>query len=389
MKDILLDRAKDAIVRQELETALTERKLRVKLGIDPTGPRLHIGRTSTLRRVRALQDMGHQIVLIIGDFTAKIGDSSDKTAERQVLTDKQIAENMKGYLEQIGKVIDVDKAEIHYNSEWLSKLGPDKFLELAQQFTVAQMIERDNFKDRYAEQRPIGMHEFLYPMLQGYDSVMVKADLELGGTDQLFNLMAGRTIQKQYGQKPQFVMTFDLLEGTDGRKMSTSWGNTIYADDEPTDMYGKIMSINDDMIAHYYRVCTDIEAGAIDAMVADIAGGANPRDSKASLAREVVRLYHGEDAALAAEDAWKAQFQQGQRPADIPVQEVTKTEWNVVELLVSLELAASNSEARRLIQQGGVRYDDAVLAPDAPLTIANGGVVQVGKRRFVEIKVTS
>jgi tyrosyl-tRNA synthetase len=386
MKDLILSRAQDAIIRNELSEALINRKLRIKFGIDPTGPVLHLGRASTIRRLRNLQDMGHQIVLIIGDFTAKIGDASDKTSERQPLSDEQIKANMKDYGKQLGQILDMDKVEFHYNSEWLSKLKFDEVIKLAQQFTVAQMIERENYSLRYKEQKPIGLHEFLYPILQGYDSVAIKADVEVGGTDQLFNLMAGRTLQKQYGQPPQHVITFSLLEGPDGRKMSTSWGNAIYITDEPSDMYGKIMRINDELIAQYYRICTDMPEDVIETAVADIAAGANPRDTKASLAREIVRIYHGDKAALVAEEAFNRQFREGQRPTDIPEETVTKKQWDPVELLVGLKLVDSKSEARRLIEQGGVRHNDGKIDA-AELKVKSGDVIQVGKRRFVKLKV--
>jgi tyrosyl-tRNA synthetase len=387
MKDMLLSRAQDIIVKDELTKLLgSDKKLRIKFGIDPTGPVLHLGRASTIRRLKNLQDMGHTIVLIVGDFTGKIGDASDKTSERQPLSDEQIAANMRNYKQQLGMILDMDKVEFHHNSEWLSKLKFDEIIKLAQQFTVAQMIERENYALRFAEKRPIGLHEFLYPILQGYDSVAIKADVEIGGSDQLFNMMAGRPIQKFYGQTPQQVMTFELLTGPDGRKMSTSWGNAIYITDEPNDMYGKLMSINDELIAQYYRICTDIPEGAIKQMVEDIAAGANPRDSKASLAREIVRLYHGEEAALAAEADFGARFREGKLPEDMPTVDLAKTVWDPVELLVEAGLVDSKSEARRLIEQAGVRLNDDRLS-GRQVTITDGDVLQVGKRRFARLNV--
>jgi tyrosyl-tRNA synthetase len=386
MIDLILGRAKGVVVREELEQLLATKKLRVKLGIDPTGQHLHLGRAATLRRLRNLQDMGHTIILIIGDFTAKIGDASDKASERQPLSDEQIKVNMVDYERELGLILDMNKVELRYNSEWLSELAFNEVIYLAQQFTVAQMIERENYAVRFKEGRPIGLHEFLYPILQGYDSVEVKADLEVGGTDQLFNLLAGRTVQKHYSQTPQQVLTFDLLTGPDGRKMSSSWGNAIYITDTPNNMYGQLMSINDELIAQYYRICTDIEEAVIEQTVKDIAAGANPRDTKASLAREIVRLYHGEKAALAAEEAFNKQFRDKERPDDIPEQTVSKREWEPVELLVGLELAASNSEARRLIEQGGVRINDEKIGPDE-VKVKSGDIIQVGKRRFVQIRI--
>jgi tyrosyl-tRNA synthetase len=386
MKDVILSRAQDIVVREEFERLLVGEPLRIKYGIDPTGPILHLGRSATIHRLRNLQDMGHQIVLIVGDFTAKIGDTSDKTSERQPLTDEQIKANMIDYQRQLGQILDMDKVEFHYNSEWLGKLSPAEFIALAQNFTVAQMIERENYALRFKEGRPIGLHEFLYPVLQGYDSVAIKADVEVGGTDQLFNMMAGRVMQKHYDQVPQQVITFDLLTGPDGRKMSTSWGNTIYITDDPGDMFGKIMRINDEQIAAYYRICTDVPEAAIEAAVKDIAAGANPRDTKASLAREIVRLYHGDEAALAAEAAFNRQFRDGKQPEELPTKTVSKKSWDPIELLVGLELADSKSAARRLVKQGGVRLNDATLSSD-PVTVKSGDVIQVGKRRFVKLTV--
>jgi tyrosyl-tRNA synthetase len=386
MKDMLLSRAQDVIVKDELSRLLDSKKLRIKFGIDPTGPILHLGRASTLRRLKNLQDMGHTIVLIVGDFTAKIGDASDKTSERQPLTDAEIADNMKNYKEQLGQILDMEKVEFHHNSEWLSKLPFDEVIRLAQRFTVAQMIERENYAIRFKERRPIGLHEFLYPILQGYDSVAIKADVEIGGSDQLFNLMAGRTLQKEYDQAPQQVMTFELLTGPDGRKMSTSWGNAIYITDVPNEMYGKLMSITDELIAQYYRICTDVDEAVIEQMVADIAAGANPRDSKASLAREIVRIYHGEEAALAAESDFTARFRDGKLPDDMPTETLTKADWDPLELLVGLKLVDSKSEARRLIEQGGVRLNDEKLS-GREITVADGDVIQVGKRRFVKLQI--
>jgi len=386
MKDVILSRAQDIVVREEFERLLGGKALRVKYGIDPTGPILHLGRASTIRRLRNLQDMGHTIVLIVGDFTAKIGDTSDKSSERQPLSDEQIKANMIDYRRQLGQILDADKVEFHYNSEWLGKLSPAEFIELAQNFTVAQMIERENYALRFKDGRPIGLHEFLYPVLQGYDSVAIKADVEVGGTDQLFNMMAGRVMQKHYDQKPQQVVTFDLLTGTDGRKMSTSWGNVIYITDEPNDMLGKVMRIHDEQIAAYYRICTDIPEAAIEAAVHDIAGGANPRDTKASLAREIVRLYHDEEAALAAEAAFNHQFRDGKQPEEIAEVELTKQTWELAELLVGLKLAESKSAARRLVEQGGVRVNDRQAEGDK-LKLKTGDVVQAGKRRFVRVRI--
>ncbi len=392
MKELILGRAKDIITEADFERGLESKKLRIKFGIDPTGPRLHLGRASTIRRLRNLQDMGHTIVLIIGDRTAEIGDASDKSSQREVLSADQIHANITDYKRQLGLILDIDKVELHYNSEWFDKLEVAELAKLASHFTVAQMIERDNFSKRFKEQKPISLHEFLYPVLQGYDSVAIKADVEVGGTDQLFNMMAGRTLQKHYGQVPQCVVTFDLLTAPDGRKMSTSWQNAIFITDEPADMYGKIMRINDELIAEYYRICTDIPLDVIEQAVAGIAGGANPRDTKASLAREIVRIYHGEDEAIAAEEAFNRQFRDKQPDAsDREVLNIkTSSELAVVyEFLAEHGLAPSKSEAKRLIEQGGVRINDAVVTVNAKHKFKSGDILQIGKRRIYELHLST
>ncbi len=388
MNEAVLAKAQDVIVRADLEAKFKAgKKLRVKLGIDPTGPRIHIGYASTVRHLQKLQAAGHKIVLIVGDFTAKVGDSSDKTAERPILTDEEIKANLASYKQKLSTLIDLDKAEFHYNSQWLGKLKLADVIELAQQFTVAQMIERDNFQQRYEGGKRIGLHEFLYPLLQGYDSVAIKADLEIGATEQLFNLMAGRVLQKQAGQQPQNVMTFEILVGTDGRKMSKSWGNCIWIDDEAADMYGKVMSLPDNLIVHYYRVATDIEAGVIEELEKTLAAGANPRDAKASLAREIVTIYHNEADALAAEDQFNRQFRDKQAPDEIPAVAIkVKDKISVVDgVLVEAKLATSRSEARRFREQGGVRVNGQKVTTESHIFKA-GDVLQVGKRRFVRLK---
>lgn len=392
MKEMLLQRAHDAIIKEELAAKLGSPALRVKFGIDPTGPVLHLGRASTVRRLRNLQDMGHTIVLIIGDFTARIGDASDKAAERQPLSTDEIRANMAGYKHQLGRILDMDKVEFRHNSEWLSKLPLDEIIALAQQFTVAQMIERENYALRFKERKPIGLHEFLYPLLQGYDSVAVKADIEVGGTDQLFNLMAGRVVQKHYGQKPQHVLTFDLLEGPDGRKMSTSWGNAIYITDEPAEMFGKVMAINDELIAEYYRVCTDVPQDVIDQVVKDIAAGANPRDTKASLAREIVTIYHGQSLAAEAEAAFSRIFRDKKGPSKEDIKEVdlgeeitfTGQQVSLMEFIVALTDVPSRSEARRLFDAGGIKVNGETAKSED--MVKHGDLVSIGKRRFYKLK---
>lgn len=388
IKEILTRGVTNVVERKHLEGVLNSRaKIRVKLGIDPTGAKIHIGRAITLWKLREFQELGHTIVLIVGDYTGQIGDASDKTAERQVLTLNQLKENMKTYKTQIGKILDMKKVEWHNNSEWWGKLTAQEVVAEAMNFTVAQMIERDNFWDRWESKKPIGLHEILYPIFQGYDSVAIKSDLEIGGNDQYFNLLAGRTIQKKHGQRPQDVMTFEMLEGTDGRKMSTSWGNCIYIEDEPNEMFGKIMSIKDGLIVRYYTLCTDVELKEIRKIEKSIKEGKNPRDSKVRLATEIVTRYHGaKDAKSAAED-FETKFVKKEAPHDMPIVKLKKATMYLRDILVDTKLAPSKSEARRLIEQGGVKVDGATIGDrEAVIEPHSGMVIQIGKRKFVKVK---
>ena len=386
----LFTRGVDQIIgRDQLDEAIKSgRKLRIKFGVDPTRPDIHLGHTVVLRQLRELVDRGHTVIFLIGDYTTKIGDPSGRNATRPVLTDDEITANAQSYLDQVGKILDVKKLEIRRNSEWLSKLDFAELLKLAANFSVAQLIERDDFKNRLERQQELALHELLYPVMQAYDSVALQADIEFGGTDQLFNLMAGRSLQKKLGQPSQIVWTTELLVGTDGvKKMSKSLDNYIGVTDDGLDMYGKTMSIPDNLIAPYYKLCTGIDLGVIDELVKTLAAGANPRDAKASLAREIVRLYHGEAAAVKAEEAWNAQFRDGARPDDIDEVTIAATD-DLVQLLVDTEMAASKSDARRLIEQGGVKIDDKVMATEDEFTVKNGQILQVGKRRYLKLRVT-
>lgn len=389
IKELLTRGVTEVVVRQDLEKELKSGKvLRVKLGIDPTGPTLHIGRAITLWKLRKFQDLGHQIVLIIGDFTARIGDASDKTAERQILTPSEIAENMKSYVEQLGLILDMKKVELHYNSEWLDKMGAGDLVREAMNFTVNQMIKRDNFWQRFEADKPIGLHEILYPLLQGYDSVAIKADVEVGGNDQLFNLYAGRTLQKKYGQKEQNIMTFELLEGTDGRKMSTSYGNCIYITDTPNEMFGKIMSITDELIVRYMTLVTDMSLKEIEKIEKELTAGMNPRDAKILLGSALVERYHGKKAAEEAAENFVRVFAKKENPEDMPEFSVIDKDWSLVDLINFTEIVGSKSEIRRLIQQGGVKVDGAVIGDiNATLKPTEGMVIQVGKRKFIKVKL--
>ncbi len=373
----------------ELEKAIKSgRKLRIKLGVDPTRPDIHLGHAVLLRQLRQFQDMGHTVIFLIGDYTSKIGDPSGKSKTRPILTDDEIMFNAQTYLDQVGRILDIKKVEIRRNSEWLSKLSFADLLKLAANFSVAQLIERDDFNNRLKSGQELSLHELLYPLMQAYDSVALEADVEFGGNDQLFNIMAGRSLQKKMGQRPQVVFIAELLVGTDGvKKMSKSLDNYIAITDEPVDMYGKVMSLPDSLIAPYYKLCTEIPMGVIDELVKTLAEGANPRDSKASLAREIVRIYHGEAVALKAEAAWNNQFREGGRPEDIEIFPINDAHMSLVDLLVETGMAASKGEARRLIDQGGVKLDDEVQKPESEPVFTTGDILQVGKRRYLKLKV--
>ena len=374
----------DVIDRKHLKKALSGgKKLRVKLGIDPTASDLHIGTAVVLRKLKQFQDLGHKVVFIIGDFTAMVGDPSGQVSERKALSKGEIKKNMKNYLSQAGKIIDIDKAEVRYNSEWLGR-SVEEILELTKAATINQVSERADFQDRIKKHQKVSLMEALYPLLQGFDSVNIKADVELGGTDQLLNLLMGRQVQRYFGQAEQDVLTVPLLEGTDGvRKMSKSYNNYIGLDDKPNDMYGKVMSINDSLISKYFELCTDIP----DKEIKSILKG-RPRDAKARLAYEIVTIYHREEAAGKAEAEFNKVFRQKRLPTKIPVKNVKKGKFTLDELVVTIGAAKSKSEARRLIEQGAVRVDHArSFIPKEEITIPKGGIlIQVGKRVFVRAK---
>lgn len=371
----------EVIDREHLKKALLSGKqLRVKLGFDPTGSKIHIGRAIVLRKLREFQNLGHQVVFIVGDFTASIGDPSDKLEKRPTLTTDQIKANYKQYKEQVGKIIDLRKAEFKFNSKWLSKLSYADRMQLARSFTVNQMLARRNFSDRLKKQGEIGLEELDYPLMQGYDSVAVKADVELGGFDQLFNLQAGRVIQPRYNQQPQDILTTEMLEGTDGRKMSTSWGNVINIVDEPNDMFGKVMSVTDALIDKYFKLCTDVS----DEEMAKLP--TNPKEKKMRLAVEITTLYHGAKLAEAAKQNFIEVFSNKGVPKDIPTVHITSHGITLVELLIEADLVTSKSEARRLIEQGGVKINEEKKTnPTETIAIEDGMIVQVGPRRFVRI----
>jgi len=367
-------------------------KLRIKFGIDPTGPKIHLGRAIALWKLRAFQEMGHKIVLIIGDFTARIGDASDKKAMRKPLSPKEIRQNMKDYTEQIGKILNMRKVELHYNSEWLSKIKMDDFIFICQHFTAQQMIQRRNFKERWGGGKPIGLHELYYPILQGYDSVAVKSDLEVGGYDQLFNLKIGREIQRIFNEKPQDIMVFQMLFGLDGEKMSTSRGNTINLEDSPERIYGKIMSMRDDLIFDYFKLCTRMSLAQIEKLKDSFRKHEiSPLSLKDKLAQQIISLYYSKKLARQAALEFNKIFREKKLPSQIEKISVSKKHIKIIDLLVKSSLAQSRSEARRLISQGGVkiRFQDKFLPIKdwkEEIKIEKGMVIQVGKRKFRQIK---
>lgn len=388
--------AEEIILEEELVQKLKkDRPLRIKLGVDPSAPDLHLGHTVPLRKLKQLQDIGHQIIFLIGDFTGRIGDPTGRSETRKQLSEEEINANAETYKEQVFKILDPDKTIVEYNSDWLGSLTFSDVIKLAGKYTVARMLERDDFARRYQEGRPIGIHEFMYPLMQGYDSVVLKADVEIGGTDQKFNLLMGRHLQREMGQEPQICLTLPILEGLDGvNKMSKSLGNHIGIDAPPAEMYGKVMSLPDELMIRYFELVTNVPLEEIREIEKGLdKGKLHPRDVKMRLAREIVALYHDSSAAGEAEEAFKAVFQRGDLPPEIPEVFLSREElkdgkiW-VVKLLVHLGLAQSNSEARRLIKQGGVtiagkKVDDAEL----DIVPTAGMIIQVGKRRFVKIRL--
>ena len=372
------------------ESAKTGRQLRIKLGLDPTSPDIHLGHTVVLRKMRQFQDLGHKAVLIIGDYTARIGDPSGQNTTRPVLSPEQIEENAKTYFEQAGKILDTsaNKLEIRHNSEWLSELRLADIIMLTNNMTVARMLERDTFELRYKKGEPIGVHEFLYPLMQGYDSVMVQSDVELGGTDQTFNNLVGRDIQRAYGQSPQVVITMPILVGLDGKKkMSKSKGNYIGVTDEPGDMFGKVMSISDEMMENYFTLLTNIEAEKIAELVSS--DKTHPKKAKVLLGKTIVKQFYNEATAQLAAAQFDKVFAQGQLPDDIPEVQIAAEPIMASKLLVHCKLVSSSSEAKRMIKkQAAVSIaGEKINDPNMEITPKTGMVVQVGKRRFARMIV--
>lgn len=374
------------------KSAATGVPLRIKLGLDPTAPDIHIGHTVVLNKMRQLQDLGHTVIFLIGDFTSMIGDPSGRNTTRPALTREQIEANAKTYYEQASLVLDPEKTEIRYNSEWSDPLGARGMIELAARYNVARMMERDDFNKRFKEGRSISVHEFLYPLMQGYDSVALKSDLELGGTDQKFNLLVGRHLQQEYGQEPQCILTMPLLEGLDGvDKMSKSKNNYIGIKDEPNTMFAKVLSISDDLMWRWYPLLSFQSEQQVQALKDNIAAGANPKDAKVALATEITSRFHGAQAAAAALDDFVLRSKGG-IPQDVPEQRVslpsTSPDIGIGALLKACGLAASSGEGNRLIDGGGVRIEGAVLSDKGLKLGAGTYTLQVGKRKFVRVTLS-
>jgi tyrosyl-tRNA synthetase len=389
----LVTRGTDEIIKlDELEERLKlGRPLRVKVGFDPTAPDLHLGHTVVINKMRQFQDLGHTIIFLIGDFTGLIGDPSGKNVTRKPLTPEQVKENAETYAQQVFKILDREKTEIRFNSEWLNELGSVGMIQLAAKYTVARMLERDDFEARYRAGQPIAIHEFLYPLSQGYDSVALRCDVEMGGTDQKFNLHVGRHLQQHYGQPPQVIITLPLLEGLDGvQKMSKSLNNYVGITEPPEEMFGKLMSISDELMWRYFDLLSFRSNEELAALKSAVKDGRNPRDVKFLLCEEIIERFHDAEAAVAARETFIARFQQGKMPSDIP-EKTLETSGEGIGIAAALSqcgLTSSNSEAFRMIRQGGVRIDGERVSDRAlRLEAGFGGVLQVGKRKFCKAHV--
>ncbi|WP_339061424.1 tyrosine--tRNA ligase [Tepidibacillus marianensis] len=382
--------------KQKIAKAIQEQKpLKVKLGLDPSAPDIHIGHTVPLQKLRQFQDLGHIVQVVIGDFTGQIGDPTGKSETRKQLTPEQVKENAETYVQQLFKILDSQKTEVSYNSSWLAPLNFADVVNLAAKITVARMLERDDFEKRFRGSQPISVHEFFYPLMQGYDSVALHSDIELGGTDQKFNLLMGRQLQKEFGQKQQAVLMLPLIEGLDGvQKMSKSLGNYIGINEAPNEIYGKAMSIPDELMVKYYQLVTDLPHEEVEEMVRGLQKGTvHPRDAKMKMAYTLVRMYHGEEAAQEAENHFKTVFQKRDIPNDIPEVTVDQGQLDngstwIVKLLVDLKLVPSNGEGRRMVHQGAVKVNGEKWEDvDGNITVKDGMILQVGKRKFAKIRL--
>lgn len=396
----IIEKGADEIIniddlRQKLEKSLRSgNPLTIKLGLDPTAPDIHLGHTVVLRKIKQFQDLGHRAVIIIGDFTGMIGDPTGKSKTRKQLTQDEVIQNARTYEKQIFKILDKEKTNVRFNSEWLNTLNFSDVIRLASKCTVARMLERDDFQNRFQLHESIGIHEFFYPLMQGYDSVELKADVEIGGTEQRFNILMGRNLQKDYGQESQVAMFMPILEGTDGiEKMSKSLGNYIGINEAPSEIYGKVMSIPDILILRYFELVTDIHPDELAVIKADLnSGSVNPRDVKMRLAREITALYHGAEAAALAEEHFRMVFQRREMPEDIaefmiPDSVFSDDGVDVVKLIVSAGFSSSNSEARRLIVQGAVKLNGNKIDKFNIIGLKDGDIIQSGKLKFIKLKI--
>lgn len=376
---------------KKLEKSIKENKpLKIKLGLDPSAPDIHLGHTVVLRKLKQLQDLGHEIIIIIGDFTGKIGDPTGKSRMRKFLSDEEVLQNAKTYEEQVFKILDKEKTTIKFNSEWLSKLTFGDVLKLTGSTTVARMLEREDFKLRFENQRPIYLNEFFYPLMQAFDSTAIEADIEFGGTDQRFNLLSGRNLQKEIGEEPQVVIMMPLIEGLDGKnKMSKTLGNYIGIYESAKSKYQKVMEIPDELIVKYYTLLTDVDDEKIKEVEAKLKDkNVNPRDIKMDLAREILSLYHTEEEVEQAEERFKMIFQMGQKPKDMDTVNVSKEDFDLISTVVDKGLVSSKSEFRRLLLQGGIKINDKKIIMEKDLPKEGEIVVQVGKKKFMKIIVS-
>lgn len=391
LKKGTVDVIREEDLRKKLERAdKTGKPLRVKLGLDPTAPDIHVGHTVVIRKLKAFQDLGHTVIFLIGDFTGMIGDPSGKNVTRPPLSREEINVNAETYRRQMFKLLDPEKTELRFNGEWMDKFGAADFIKLCAKTTVKQILERDDFTKRLNEEKPISLHELLYPLVQGYDSVALNADIELGGTDQKFNLLMGRNLQREYEQEPQVIITTPLLEGLDGvNKMSKSLGNYIGIDEPANEMFGKVMSISDELMWRYYDLVTDLTPSEISNLRSEISNGKNPRDAKVSLAKLIIADFHSTEAAAAAEEEFVKRFVQKEVPDEIEEKRIAAGTYTLTGLLADTGLAASKGEARRLIEQGGVKVNgEKASAANAEIVIEPEGVLlQVGKRKFLKLIV--
>jgi tyrosyl-tRNA synthetase len=397
----IIKRGTDEIIsEEELKNKLKNSKkskkpLRIKQGFDPSAPDIHLGHTVGLRKLRHFQDLGHDVYFLIGDFTGMIGDPSGRSSTRKQLTTVEVKKNAETYKEQVFKILDPNKTIVEFNSHWLGKLSFVDVIHLCSKYTVARMLERDDFSNRFQEKKPIGVHEFLYPLMQGYDSVSLKADVELGGTDQKFNLLVGRDLQREFGQEPQVIITMPIIEGTDGvEKMSKSLGNYIGINEEPNDMYGKIMSIPDKLMEIYFRLLTDIPEQQINQIKKDLkANNVHPRDIKKRLAKEIVKIYHGYSNANQAENHFEQVFQEKMDPENsqkllIPIRDLSDNKLWIVKLVKMTKALTSTGEAIRIIKQGGVRINHKKITnPNTDIVVKDGDILRIGKLNFYQLKI--